>query len=307
MEITSIKQFFDLPVEIQSDILSKLKTKERLDLFLEKEEGEHAECEETCKRCFGKGKVKREVRDNSGLHASQIHLCPKKLWLDMKGFGNQYKQKVSAKLRRIFDHGTKLHDMLQEYGDAGAWGATYEKEVKLLPTKEDADKKKVQFFELAGKYGVRSSVDAVIWRYEVPDVKDIGTVWIKVIHEYKSIGPMGYQKLDGPKSVHKMQANLYAAILDCPVIVYFYYDKGNDDIADMPCKFDPVVWSMVENKSLGVKYRVENDIEVPWDETAAEYNKEECVGGQYTSPCQYYGKVCFPPNIVEEKKVRKRK
>lgn len=313
MQINSIAQFFGLPEDIQADILQRLNTKVRLDMFLEalsEKESVAKEVEEKeyiCPCCKGKGSCKKEVRDNSGLHASQIHLCPKKLWLDLQGHGNTYKQKPNPKLMRIFAHGTKLHDMLQEWGRAGAWGKTYQDEVKLLPTQEDADKQKTQFFELGGKYGVRSSVDAVIWNYEVEDVKELGNITIKVVHEYKSISERAYGKLEGPKAVHKMQANLYAAILDAPVIVYLYYDKANDDIADFPTRFDPHIWTMVEQKSSLVKYRSDNNIEVPWEETAMVYNKEECVGGQYQSPCQYFGKVCFPPDLIEVKKVRKRK
>ena len=123
VRINGIKEFMSLREEQQSDILRGLKFKERLFSFLENRQSKEVKEKRQvdCKHCCGSGKILLEPRNNADIHASQIHLCPRKLWFDLKGYGNKYSQKPAPQLQLIFDHGTKLHDMLQEYGMQGAW------------------------------------------------------------------------------------------------------------------------------------------------------------------------------------------
>lgn len=307
MIINTIAKFLALTEPQQSDILRGIRHKERLESFLENRGSKEVKEAHTvtCKHCEGKGTIVIEPRNNDDIHASQIHSCPRKIWFDLKKYGNTYRQKVSSDLQMIFDHGTKLHDMLQEYGMQGAWKTdpftTYEPEFRLLPDEEECLKKGVPFFPLVKKYKVRSSVDAVIRGYRVDEVRDIGTVYIDLIQEIKSISASGLAYLDGPKAVHKKQATLYQGLLDIPVCVFIYYGK-DDKRHFYPQRFDGYIWGELEDKINEILFMEDQEnpnLAVPIEKTAWTYDREECIGGKYTSACQYYQKVCFPGIVAE--------
>lgn len=315
MYINSIAKFMELSEPQQSDILRGIKMKEMLFEFLEnKEKTNIVEAHKVvCNHCEGKGTIELEPRNNNDIHASSIHLCPRKLWFDVKGYGNAVQQKNSPILQLIFKHGSKLHEMLQEYGLQGAWKTdeftTYEPEVKILPSEEECLQKGVEFFPLAKKYKVRSAIDARIKRFRVDNVRDIGTVWVDVLKEYKSIAAGGFAYLTGPKQVHKMQGTLYQALTNVPIMVYAYFSKG-DDFMCYPQKFDGFIWGQIEdkiNEVLLMEDEVDPDIAVSLENTAWNYNKEECTGNKYNSPCVYYNKFCFPEkNLIPQEVVKKR-
>lgn len=308
MKISSIRQFLALSEEQQSDILHNINTKEHLYNWLGNRKGKDVTPQWVpCNKCSGKGEIYLEARDNNYIHASQIHLCPRKLWFDLKGKGNDFPAEVHPKLQLIFDHGTYLHEMLQNYGLRGAWPGTYQPEVKLLPTEAECALKGVYPYPLAIKHQIKSSVDAVIRDYPV-QTKTMGLVYLDIVHEYKSIGSHGYAALVGPKPVHKKQASIYQAVLDVPVAVYIYYDKDKDDLACYPNKFDGYVWGEVEDKIQEIMFTADMEdaeIAVPIERTAYTYDKKECTGGQYNSPCNYYDKLCFPeakPELITIKR-----
>jgi hypothetical protein len=296
LKINSIREFFALEEDQQSEILANLNTKEHLYTYLENRKGKDVTPQWVpCNKCSGKGEIFLDARDNNYLHASQIHLCPRKLWFDLKGKGNDFPADVGAKLQLIFDHGSYLHEMLQNYGLRKAWPGEYLPEVKLLPTLEECTQKSVYPYPLAIKYQIKSSVDAVIRNYKVQT--SFGEVFIDVVHEYKSIGNNGYEALVGPKPVHKKQASIYQAVLDIPVVDYIYYNKDKDDIRCYPSKFDGYVWAEVEDKIQEILLTVDfEDAEeaIPNEKAACTYNKSECTGSMYSSPCNYYNKLCFP-------------
>lgn len=326
VRIDSIRSFLNLREDQQSDILRGLKMKERLFTFLENRQTKEVKERHTvsCRGCSGTGKVIIEPRNNADVHASQIHLCSRKLWFDLKGHGNTYKQKPSPQLQLIFDHGTKLHDMLQEYGEKGAWKSaditTYHPEHKLLPSREECLEKGAEFYPLAAKLKIRSSIDAVLKNFVVEDVRGLGTVVVDVIHEYKSISTAGLAKLDGPKPVHRMQGTLYQAVINVPICVYIYYgkddgkDSGEGNLKIYPQRFDGYVWGVVEdkiNEILLVEDEEDPDMAIPLERSSWMLDKSECVGTEYNSPCQYYGNVCKPSDLIEPslitRKVRRKK
>ena len=197
MRIDTIAKFLSLSEPQQSDILRGVKESHEklLEAFLIRD-GEIKEAHYVkCKHCDGKGEIFLEPRNNDDIHASQIHNCPRKLWFDLKKYGNIHRQSVSADLQMIFDHGKALHDMIQTYGKKGAWkngpDTTYEPEFQLLPDEVECAEKGIPFLPLVKQYKVRSSIDAVIRNYRVDNVRDIGTVYIDLIQEIKSISASG--------------------------------------------------------------------------------------------------------------------
>ena len=308
MYIQGIQQFFQLTDQQQTEILNGLKTKERLYEYLERQRPKKEIIPHwaTCNKCNGSGQVFIEPRDNNGVHASQIHLCKRKLWFDVKGYGNNHQSENAAKLQMIFDHGTALHEMLQHYGSKGAWGPYYEPEVKLLPTVEQCQAKNVPVYPLAIKYQIKSSVDAAVRKVQIDNVTGIGTVFIDVVHEYKSIGSNGYGSLETAKPVHKMQAIIYQACLNIPITVFIYYNKDKDDLKCIPVKFDGYVWAQVEDKIIEVLAQIDEEdatLAIPDHLSAGILNPSECTGGAYSSACMYYKKICFPPIVEPEPKL----
>jgi hypothetical protein len=91
LKINSIREFFALTEDQQSEILRNLNTKEHLYHYLENRKGKDVTPQWVpCNKCSGKGEIFLDARDNNYLHASQIHLCPRKLWFDLKGKGNDF-------------------------------------------------------------------------------------------------------------------------------------------------------------------------------------------------------------------------
>ncbi len=304
MIISSIQQFLTLTPEQQGDILRNIKTKEKLEEFLEKRNDKKkrgGSYSFACGNCEGKGEIEVEERNNNDLHASAIHSCKKRLLYDIKGMSYLAVIRNSPRLQLIFDHGSYLHEMLQGYGARGAWcpKENYKAEMKILPNEEEAIRKGQPVLPLAIQYQVRSSVDAILWGVEVPGVRDIGTVTINIVHEYKSISSRGYDYLRAPKPAHLQQASIYSALYDIPIVVFVYYSKDDDRIMDFPCRFDPFLWAEVEHKITDVLSYKDSEEEMPWEKTSAHSDPEECYGKlrdgeQIMSPCPYYA-TCKPP------------
>lgn len=51
----------------------------------------------------------------------------------------------------------------------------------------------------------------------------------KIVIEIKTCKDEVFEKLTGPKEDHLMQANLYAFRFDCPIIIFWYFNKNNSD------------------------------------------------------------------------------
>lgn len=306
LEINTIKDWFALTSEQRSDICRNIKSVERLKLYLESLNGKENQERQPewvpCKKCGTRGYVLEENvrRNNADIHASQIHKCLKFIWFSCTDYVNEGRSQVGADLRLIFDHGHSLHHMLQGYGRKGAWcnPSSYNAEVTIIPDGEEASLRGERVLEEAIKYRVRSSVDAVIWNYIVPGVRDLGEVSIRIIHEYKSIGPGkpkkdgtmygGFADLRGPKLEHKWQSTIYMHCLNVPLTSIIYYNKGYDQLMDFVTPYDPITWNFVKNKIEAVLDYAERGVEPPWERTSAAQNPDEC------KTCDYKH-ICCPP------------
>lgn len=313
LEINTIKDWFELLTsEQRADICRNIKAIDRLKLYLDSLNTKDNQVKPPewvpCKRCSARGYVleENERRNNADVHASQIHKCIKALVYSCTDYVFEGKSHVSPELRLIFDHGHSLHHMLQSYGKKGAWcnPSSYNAEVSIIPDAEEAILRNERVLEEAIRYKIRSSVDAVIWNYVVPGIRDIGEVSLRIIHEYKSIGPGkpkkdgtmygGYADLRGPKLEHKWQSTMYMHCLNIPLTSVIYYNKAYDQLMDFVTPYDPITWNFVKNKIEKVLAYAEHDIMPPWEETAAVLNPYECDGCDYKH-------ICDPPKKMEIK------
>jgi len=307
IEINTIQDFFALTREQRGDICRNLNTVGRLKEYLNTLNNPRTVSNDwkPCSKCGMKGWVmeQHEERNNADIHASQIHKCIKHAWYSCNEYVLQRKSKVEPEGRLVFDHGHMLHHMLQSYGKKGAWGDPkyYQDEVVIVPNAQEAKDRKAHILEEAIKYRIRSSVDAIIWKYVVNNVRDLGDVSIRVIHEYKSIGPGkptkdgtlygGFAALKGPLPYHKQQGIIYQHCFNIPIIVFLYYNKGNDMIADFPVPYDYLTWNMVKGKIDRILNYVDKQEMPPWEETSAILDSSEC------KTCDYLT-VCNPPKSV---------
>jgi len=307
IEINTIQDFYALTREQRGDICRNLNTVGRLKEYLKSlnEPKPVSNDWKPCGKCGMKGWVmeEHEERNNADIHASQIHKCLKNLWYGCTDYVAQRKAIVAPELRLIFDHGHMLHHMLQSYGKKGAWcdPQYYHAEVPIVPDAGEARERKAHILPDAIKYRIRSNPDAIIWKYIVHDIRGLGDVCIRLMHEYKSISPGfanaegkllgGYAGLTGPKKEHKQQGMIYLKCFDIPLIVYIYYNKGNDQIADFPVPFDHLTWNMVRGKIDKVLDYAEKQEMPPWEETSAILDSSEC------KTCDYVD-ICNPPKSI---------
>jgi len=311
LEINTIQDYFSLSSEQQGDICRNIKTVERLKGYLQTLNNPKPTEDKPpewvpCKKCETRGWVLDEhvARNNADVHASTIHKCLKYIWYGCSDYANQGVSNISPESRLIFDHGHTLHYMLQSYGRKGAWGAPvdYQPEAVILPDEQEAIERKAHVLPEAIKYRIRSSVDAVLWRYIVPNVRGLGDVSIRLIHEYKSISPGrpnkdgtmygGYAGLNGPKPEHKHQATIYSHCFNVPIVVFVYYNKGNDQLIDFPIPYSSVTWNYVKSRIEKVLRFVDEGVPPPWEYTSAIMNPAEC------NTCDYLH-ICNPPKKLE--------
>ncbi len=301
LEINTIAEFQALPANLQAEVQKALRTKDRLDDFLraqnkkaaaleEKPEAHWSECF-SCKPWGYPGwiwKLPPEVRDNSDIHPSQINKCIKNLWFCCNGYAELLEEHVDPRLRLIFDLGHAVHDMFQRYGRHGAWSASehYHKEVKLDPDQLAFDG--TPALPVAHQYWLKGACDALIDRYICYGVPGLGDISVRVAHEYKTINSSNYQKLTRPKSEHKFQATIYAAVFNVPLVVYLYLNKDNCYISDFPVSFDYSIWNEIVQRVQIVQHYTNAGEPPPWEFTSAVKNQAECLD------CGFR-KICNPP------------
>ena len=227
-------------------ILQNIKLKDRLYRFLMEQNKRDNELMEAkwvkCRRCSDSeypGYVLLEPRYD-GLHPSQVgHPCLLKVYNDMVGTPGE--QKVEPRMRLLFDLGHAIHHQFQSYGEAGAWGPIYKKEVEVSS----------KFQAMAEQLMLEGHADAD--NILTVDIEGHPLYEVGLVHEYKSARSNIFEKLKRPKPEHKQQAMLYGAALDRPVIVYLYMNKDDSNLADFPVEFEPELWNQIASKAQYLK------------------------------------------------------
>lgn len=295
LEINTIKDFLSLPTNVRDDIQKAIRAKDRLDDFLRSQN--HSANRpiitphwEACKKCTkwnqpGWVWVEEHKRDNSDIHPSQMDRCLKSIVYACSGQADNLERIIEPRFQQLLDLGTAWHSVMQGYGKSGAWGnpEVYHPEVSIDPDAVDINGNPVH--ELASYYWIKGHVDAIIDRYEV-NVPGLGPIAIRLVHEYKTININGFSKLNRPKPEHKMQATIYSAVFDIPIVVYLYTNKDDNKMADYPVPFDHTIWNDVINKINKVQDYTEANQLPPWEETSAVLNPMECGECGYRRLCQ---------------------
>jgi len=164
-----------------------------------------------CKACEGTGVIKVEYREPGVVHASQAHLCVRKLYHDVimdlrpKGY-------IPPKLRFIFDIGHALHATCQK-AFGRALGSNFAAEVRVDNPE-------------AMLYNGHADGEAFL-----PHAK--------VCVEIKTISELGFKGLTKPKPEHITQAMaMYAKGMDAPFVSYLYINKVTGVIKEFVLTYD---------------------------------------------------------------------
>jgi len=115
-------------------------------------------------------------------------------------------------LRRIFDAGHVIHDVIQ-----GALSGD-ENFISEVPVKEESTM-------------IYGHCDGVLSDSEGLEIKSIST--------------KGFQKLSGPKKEHKVQATMYGHILGLRSMTYLYMDKSSGQIGIFSAALNPRAWNTI--------------------------------------------------------------
>lgn len=240
VKLHTIEQWFQVDPSIRVEILKALQQRDRLYTWLRKT-NEHGDTPNEvltvpCRECGSKGTVTVEPR-YAGLHPSQLgHACLLRTWFDMKGFVKE--SKTESRQQITFDIGKAVHKMFQGYGERGAWGPGYKKESPI----------NLNLQKLAEDLMIEGSADGEIV-VRIDDIPNAPIFEVGIVHEYKSSNDNVFKGVKSPKPQHKQQAQLYAVILNRPVVVYFYLNKNDSNLIDFPVPFDPALWEVLYKKT----------------------------------------------------------
>lgn len=160
-------------------------------------------------------------RSKKCIHPSSFSTskCDREIAYDLLGIEEQ--EKISPKLRRIFDTGHCVHDVVQHVLEAKL--PDFEPEVRAIH--EDLK--------------IRGSCDGQ-------------QVSVRLGYEFKSIGSKGYLKLTKAKPEHEKQATIYATALDLDQVVYIYINKENAEIAAFTVRVNKTLWHKLATRAANI-------------------------------------------------------
>lgn len=281
VKLHTIDQWMEADQATRSFVLQNIKLRDRLFKHLKDKRGQEKKAEleskwKPCKKCAQKGWVPTEPR-LPGIHPSQVpHPCLLKIYNEMVGTPGE--EKIDSRTALIFDLGHAVHDMIQTYGKDGAWGPEYRPEVRISK----------EFQELSEELMLEGHADAenvlVIDTPDSPAVYEVG-----LVHEYKTINSNGFEKLTRPKPEHKMQAVIYSAALNRPVVVYLYMNKNDSSLMDFPVPFEPELWTNVSAKLRILMTHYNTKTPPP---ASSGYHCQQCA---YVKTCDAYTKTMTKP------------
>lgn len=206
-------------------------------------------------------------RDVDGMfHPSSVGGCRRRLSYAL--VRETPKHRIPTKLRRTFQHGHSIHEMLQRWmhkafnADIGEYECTFEDEVSITRT------------AIAVKHNIAGSADGLITLTRGDDV-------IRVIYEAKSASNSSWSGVGSPMPKHVTQANIYATCLEASHILFDYYNKDKDVHKYFLVERDDAKWLATVDELNSVVDRL-NQGEL----MDREPNSFECKTCQYYHVCQ---------------------
>lgn len=188
--------------------------------------------------------------------------------------GEEPKDNIDPRLRRIFDTGSKVHEQLQEYMEEIA-----KKSGGLdLFVKEAKSNEKNSI--VAYDHEISSTTDG-IWEVSSAD----GQVRFGI--EIKSMKGELFKDLNKAHGENIVQSHVYMACLDLPAMTILYYNKNDSGLLEFRVPFDKEVWEAILAKLSMVRdYALKN--EPPPREP-----------GFHCRNCRY-AHICKPPKVKRQ-------
>ena len=156
-----------------------------------------------------------------------ISSCDRRMWYKMKKVDR--KADISPSLRKIFDMGHAIHEVIQSILHEEEEGFSSERTASLAGT------------------AVSGSCDG--------DLANEGL-------EIKSISHKGFIKLRSPKTEHKKQGSTYCAALGLDKMLFVYYNKRTGEIATFYEPMDPKLVGKTKARAKRIEQAVMDD-EIP--------------------------------------------
>lgn len=165
--------------------------------------------------------AKREptLRSTYRIEPSSIHQCTRKLWYQL--MGEEKRERIGRRLRRIFDTGDAVHEQLQCYYEC-MWGDEFTDEVGVM----------IEDLYMSGHTdGERTTKDA------------------HFLMEFKTIKHDGFIKLGNqPKKEHPQQFHCYMRAKDAPFGYIQYYDKDTSMMEEFAVIFAQHRWDSIQTR-----------------------------------------------------------
>lgn len=155
-------------------------------------------------------------RKTKVIHPSEISTseCDRQIGYGL--LGEEARERVDPKLRRIFDVGHVYHDVIQR---SLGWTSTeFKSEVRV----RHKDLK------------IEGSCDGTILKQGL---------------EIKSMGSNSFRKLTKAKSEHVAQATIYGALLDLESVSYLYVCKDSGEISEFDVPVDRPLWHQIATRA----------------------------------------------------------
>lgn len=204
--------------------------------------------------------LEQEVPDDGkrapGIHASELYPCLRKPVYSLSLVPPR--RRVSKFWLQRFKVGHAVHAMVQndfhrmakrsQTRAAMRFAAQQAEELDLDMFFQDEVPIHPSLQPLAAHYQIHSSADGI---FTFAD-RQHGEPMLRVGLEIKTESPDEYAKLKAPKPEHMRQAHLYMAVLDLPLMWFFYTNKGNQNNTESKAPYlvvwDPMIWQEVEGR-----------------------------------------------------------
>ena len=196
----------------------------------------------------------------AGIHASEISKCHRQAVYTMKGEEKKVERgddtESKAYWKKVLDHGTFIHEMVQHHFAVMAAGShgrmKFTKEAKINP----------ELQALAAKWNIYSSCDGIFTFYDKDPKTWKYTPRLRMGLEIKSASSSSFEKMKEPDPAHVEQMHLYMAALDIPVFWIMYFNKDNQNVTPSAppwlVHFDSALWRKLEERFTSWQHHISN-------------------------------------------------